>query len=49
MAGRKVCEGLQVEDGQLVKYGQVERVDLKLPGKPVSWISPADGYRVAPR
>lgn len=49
MAGRKVCEGLQVEDGQLMKYGQVERVDLKLPGKPVSWISPAEGYRVAPR
>ncbi|MBA2772318.1 MAG: hypothetical protein H0U34_09985 [Sphingomonas sp.] len=49
MAGRKACEGLQVENGQLMKYGQVERIDLNLPGKPVRWISPSEGYRVAPR
>lgn len=49
MAGRKACEALRVEDGQLKKYGQVERIDLDLPGKPVSWIGPADGYKVAPR
>lgn len=49
MAGREACEVLRIEDGQLKKYGQVERVDLNLPGKPVSWINPADGYKVAPR
>ena len=49
MAGRKACEALRIEEGQLKKYGQVERIDLNLPGKPVSWISPADGYKVAPR
>ena len=49
MAGRKACEALRVEDGQLRKFGQVERIDLKLPGKPVSWISAAEGYKVAPR
>ncbi len=49
MAGREACEVLRIQDGELRKYGQVERVDLNLPGKPVSWINPADGYRVAPR
>ena len=49
MAGREACEVLRIEDGELKKYGQVERVDLNFPGKPVSWISAADGYRVAPR
>ena len=49
MAGREACEALRIQDGQLKKFGQVERVDLNLPGKPVSWISPADGYKVAPR
>ena len=49
MAGRKACEGLRVQNGQLVKYGQVERIDINLPGKPVRWISPSEGYRVAPR
>ena len=49
MAGREACEVLRIEDGELKKFGQVERVDLNLPGKPVSWINPADGYRVAPR
>jgi hypothetical protein len=37
-----------MEGGALVKYGQVEGVDLKM-GKPVVWIWPADGYKVAPR
>jgi hypothetical protein len=49
LMGRQVCEALRIEAGQLVKYGQVERFDAKLPGKPVSWITPADGYKVAPR
>jgi hypothetical protein len=49
MAGRQVCEAIQLDGGKLMKYGQVERVDLKLPGKPVGWISPREGYRVAPR
>ena len=48
MAGRKACEGLRVENGQLMKYGQVERIDINLPGKPVRWINPSEGYRVAP-
>ena len=49
MAGREVCEELRVEDGQLMKYGQVERVDIKRPGKPVRWITAADGFKVGPR
>jgi hypothetical protein len=49
LIGQKVCEGLRVDKGQLVKVGQVERVDLPLPGKPVSWIGAEEGYRVAPR
>lgn len=49
MVGRQVCEELRVEDGRLMKYGQAERVDIHLPGKPVQWISKADGYRVGSR
>lgn len=49
LAGRKICEGLRLQDGQLVKIGQAERFDLPLPGKPVRWIMPDEGYRVAPR
>ena len=49
LAGRKVCEALRTEAGQLVKYGQVERVDLNLTGKPVKWITSDEGYKVAPR
>lgn len=49
LAGKKVCDALRVENDSLVKYGQVEGVDIKLPGKPVMWVSPNDGYRVAPR
>lgn len=48
MAGQKICEGLRVKDGQLVKIAQAEKVDLPLPGKPVRWIGPDEGYRVAP-
>lgn len=49
MAGRKACEVLRYEDGRLMKYGQVEQVDINLPGKPVRWISNSDSYKVAPR
>ncbi len=49
MFGRQVCEEIRVEEGRLMKYGQAERVDIKLPGKPVRWISEADGYKVGPR
>lgn len=49
MAGRKSCEELRIEDGQLFKYGQVERVDIKLPGKPVKWVALDERFRVAPR
>jgi len=36
-----------MEAGQLMKFGQVEQVDLKLPGKLVKWIDPTEGFRVA--
>lgn len=49
LAGKKVCDALQLENDNLVKYGQVEGVDIKLPAKPVMWVSPSDGYTVAPR
>jgi hypothetical protein len=49
MAGRTVCEVLQVQDDQLMKFGQIDGADINLPGKPVQWIVPAEGYRVAPR
>ena len=49
LAGRSVCEVLRLEDGQLKKFGQVDRVDIGLPGKPLRWISPEEGFRVAPR
>jgi hypothetical protein len=47
MAGKKACEALRVQDGQLMKYGQVDKIDLKLPGKSVKWIDPTEGFRVA--
>jgi hypothetical protein len=49
VAGKRVCEDVRIEGGRLVKYGQAEGVDLKLPPKPVAWISLSDGYKVAPR
>lgn len=49
LAGKKACDAIRIEDGRLVKYGQVEGVDIKLPGKPVMWVSTNDGYKVAPR
>ena len=49
LAGKKACDAIRLENDGLVKYGQVDGVDLKLPGKPVMWISPKDGYKVAPR
>ncbi|MFC3442080.1 hypothetical protein ACFOKF_12960 [Sphingobium rhizovicinum] len=49
LVGRKTCDGLRVEDGRLMKYGQVDRIDVNLPGKPVAWVSVGSGYRVAPR
>jgi hypothetical protein len=47
MEGKKACEALRVQDGQLMKYGQVDKIDLKLPGKPVKWIDTTEGFRVA--
>jgi hypothetical protein len=49
MAGRRTCEALRMEADQLMKYGQVDGIDVNLPGKPVRWISSDEGYRVAPR
>lgn len=48
MVGHKVCETVRLEDGRLMKYGKIEGIDVTPPGKPVSWIVAADGYRVAP-
>ena len=48
LAGKKACEVLRMQDGQLMKFGQLDQVDLKLPGKPVKWVDPAEGFRVAP-
>lgn len=49
LIGRRVCEGLALQDGRLVRFGQIDGVDTPLPAKPVSWFNAADGYRVAPR
>lgn len=49
MAGRKVCEALHIVDGQLLKFGQIDGVDINLPGKPVRWVMSDEGYRLAPR
>lgn len=49
LVGRRVCETLRMESGQLLKYGQVEGVDRNLPGKPVKWIGLEEAYKVAPR
>ena len=49
MAGKTVCEHLRLDKGQLVNAVQIEQMDRPIPPKPVRWISPADGYRVAPR
>jgi hypothetical protein len=49
LAGKKVCDAIRIENNGLVKYGQVEGVDIKLPAKPVMWVSSNDGYKVAPR
>lgn len=48
MIGKKACETVSLIDGDLLKFGQVQGVDIKLPGKPVKWIVAADGYKVGP-
>ena len=49
MADKRACDELRIEAGQLIKVGQVDEVEVKLPGKPVIWIGADDGFRVAPR
>ncbi|MBV2146841.1 hypothetical protein KRZ98_00860 [Sphingobium sp. AS12] len=49
LVGRQTCDGLRIEGERLMKYGQVDRIDVNLPGKPVIWIAPSSGYKVAPR
>jgi hypothetical protein len=49
MAGRRVCDDLRIENGQLMTYGQFEAVDAKLPGEPVRWIGKDEGYKVGAR
>lgn len=46
--GRQTCEMLRIENGQLLKFGQMEGVDIPLPPKPVRWIAASDGFKVAP-
>ena len=48
MVGRRTCDALQIVDGQLLKFGQVDGVEIKLPGKPVAWIAKDAGYTVVP-
>lgn len=48
LAGRKACETLHMDGGKLIKSANMEGVDVKIPDKPVAWIAPGDGYRVAP-
>lgn len=48
LAGREACDVLRIEGGKLLKYGQVEGLDISLPPKPVRWITEEDGFRVAP-
>ncbi len=49
MFGKQACETVSLIDGKLLKFGQIEGVDIKLPGKPVKWIAPGEGYTVASR
>lgn len=46
--GRQTCEFLRLENGLLLKFGQMDGVDVPLPPKPVRWISASDGFKVAP-
>ena len=48
LLGRKACEVLRVEDGRLLKLGQMEGIDIPLPPKPVRWITADQGFKVAP-
>ena len=49
MADKRACDELRIEAGQLIKVGQVDGINVNLPGKPVTWIGVEDGFRVAPR
>ncbi|KAH2814340.1 hypothetical protein KXV85_004773, partial [Aspergillus fumigatus] len=44
MFGLKVCEGLRLNEGNLVKFGQMQGSAMPL-GQNVHWISPEEGYR----
>ena len=35
LAGKQVCDAIRYENNGLVKYGQIDGVDIKLPGKPI--------------
>jgi hypothetical protein len=47
MMGKKVCQTLKLNDGQLVQSAKIERVAVARPGVPVQWIAPGDGYKVS--
>jgi hypothetical protein len=49
LAGKKSCEAIRMENNGLTKYGQVEGLDIRLPGKPVMWVSRDEGFTVKPR
>ena len=46
--GRRACEILRMEEGRLLKFGQMDGIDIPLPPKPVRWITQDQGFRVAP-
>lgn len=47
MAGMKACESLRINEGKLVKIGQIQGVATPI-SIVVRWITPDEGYRVAP-
>jgi len=47
IAGHKACETLHSNGGKLTKSAHIEGLDAKIEDKPVAWIVPGDGYKVA--
>ncbi len=47
IAGHKACETLHFDGGKLTKSANIEGFDIKIENKPVAWITPGDGYKVA--
>jgi hypothetical protein len=47
--GKQVCESLMIQEGRLMKVGQIDGLNITLPSIPVQWVAPSDDYRVAPK